>query len=354
MAKRKVTSRQVAKRAGVSQTTVSFVLNDVNDVNISETTRQRVLRAARELGYVPNAAARSLALGRPNNIGLVLICPHDYIFIDDYIPNIITGLYQTTRRRGFRILLEITDEHRPDSYLELIKGNEIAGMIALGGDRGGKPHDALIPVLSDGFPVVFLHHSRPPFYSVSEDDLIGVRNAVAHLVKLGHRRIACITFGPTDTDRTASERLLSFRQALESFGIPFDEDLVREGAYDPQTGYRAMESLLDQPLPPTALFAMNDVMAFGAMSAIQEHGLSVPDDVAVVGYNDWRLTRYTNPPLTTVRATDIEQGRCAGEMVLDLIDGKQPHQPQVTLKTKLIIRESCGARRRQRGKRRDG
>lgn len=347
MAKRTVTSRHVAQLAGVSQTTVSFVLNDVEAGNISAATRQRVLEAARQLGYVPDAAARSLARGRSSNIGLILVKPHAQVFIDDFVPNIISGLSLVTQQRGFRILVELAGgAERPDPYTDLIKGKEVAGMIVMLDDFNAEDVQVMRALAQEGFPLVSLRHLGPDIYSVSEDHLDGVRQAVAHLAGLGHQRIACITFAPA-TNPTVRERLAVYRETLESLGIPYDPAMIRFGVFDPETGYEAMQSLLQAGTPPTALFAMNDVMAFGAMTAIHESGLRIPDDIAIASYNDWRLARFTTPPLTSVRAPDIEQGRRAGEMLMDLIEGRPPATPQVRLPTTLIVRESCGAHLRR-------
>ena len=342
-AKRSVTSRQVAKYAGVSQTTVSFVLNNVESAKVSAETRQRVLKAAKELGYVPDAAARSLAAGRSSNIGLVLAQPHRQVFIDEYIPNIITGLSRVTRERGYRILVELVeDDSHPNTWLNLIRGKEVAGIIAAFNAPSEQDIQEMAVIVAEGFPIVSLNHWHDTVHSVMVDKLDGVRNAVGHLVKLGHKRIACITYAPIPGLHDAFQRLLVYREVLEKAGIAYDEALVRQGAYDPETGYQAMKSLLELASLPTALFAMNDVMAFGAMTAIQEVGLRIPEDIAVVGFDDIRLARYSRPALTTVREPDIEHGSAAGKLLIDLINKKPLEQHHIVLKTELRIRDSCG------------
>ncbi|MCZ7543203.1 MAG: substrate-binding domain-containing protein [Anaerolineae bacterium] len=249
----------------------------------------------------------------------MLVKPHQQVFIDEFVPNIITGLVQVTQERGFRILVEIVGEkNRRDEYIELAMGKEIAGMIILLHYYDAGDIENVVRLVADGFPVVSTRYVDSSVCSVSEDHLGGVQEAVTHLIRLGHRRIACISFAPPAVATTSRERLEKYRAVLEASGIPYDEGLVRYGVFDPETGYEAMQSLLKQEPPPTALFAMNDIMAFGAMAAIHEQGLRIPDDIAVVSYNDWRLARYTNPPLTTVRAPDIEQGsapaRCSSTL----------------------------------------
>ncbi len=339
---RKITSKQVAERAGVSQTTVSFVLNQVENSNISDVTRQRVLNAVNELDYVPDVMARSLARGRSNNIALVLGRPHRQVFIDEYIPTVLTGLTQVTQQHGFRVLVHLlNDMTNPDTYTNLIRGKEVAGMIINLNATMSDDIEQLLPHVYEHFPVVTLDAVHPDICSVMVDKLGGTRTIVEHLISLGHRRIACITFGPLNHAHP-SDRLNVYRSVLLEAGIPYEESLVRVGAYDPETGYEAMKSLLASE-HFTALYAMNDVMAFGAITAIQEAGLRVPEDIAVVGFDDIRLARYAAPPLTTMHEPDVEHGRRAGEMLNDLINGVTPPERHIRLATRLIVRQSCGA-----------
>jgi len=339
---KKVTSKQVAERAGVSQTTVSFVLNQVENSNISTETRQRVLQAVQELNYVPDTAARALARGRSSNIGLLLLHPHEQVFIDEYIPNILTGLSQVARQNGFRILVEmITDDHLPDAYINLIRGKEVAGIII----NAPTVQDGLSlhRYAAEGFPIVTLDNVHSDIYSVIVDKLHGVRKAVKHLINLGHQSIGCISYAPVPINKHAADRLHIFRAALESAHLSYDERFVREGNFDPETGYEAMKSILAEPVHPTAIFAMNDMMAFGAITAIREHGLRVPEDIAIVGFDDVRLARYTTPALTTIHEPDVEHGRRAAETLLDLINGRVPSEKHTRLTTELVIRQSCGS-----------
>jgi DNA-binding LacI/PurR family transcriptional regulator len=168
-----------------------------------------------------------------------------------------------------------------------------------------------------------------------------VRRVVSHLISLNHRRIACIVY--TRADPHARRRLDVFRDTLLSAGIVFDERLLRFGDHDPESGYEAMKSILESGDPPTAVFGMNDMMAFGAITAIREAGLSVPQDIAVVGYDGVRESRFTYPPLTTARAPEVELGRRAAEVVLDMLEGKPVDPAPILLQSELIIRESCGA-----------
>jgi DNA-binding LacI/PurR family transcriptional regulator len=344
----KVTSRQVAELAGVSQTTVSFVLNNVESANISDETRERVMEAARRLNYIPDVAARSLARGRSNNIALVLAQPHRQVFIDEYIPKVLTGINEVTQEHGLRILVELVSGDRLSNvYANLLRSKEAAGIIINFNFPTKQDIDQVIACTADGLPVVSLNDIHPQVYSVEVDKFDGVRKIVQHLIDLGHRRIACITYAPADTVPHVQERLKVFHDTLSSNGLSVEKTLVRDGVYDPETGYTAMQSILQSGPPPTALYAMNDLMAFGAIRAIQDYGLRVPQDIAVVGFDDIRLAPFSNPPLTTVNEPDVEHGRRAAEMLLTLINGGTPKVKQLKLQTQLVIRESCGAHLRK-------
>ncbi|MBI1877746.1 MAG: LacI family DNA-binding transcriptional regulator [Chloroflexi bacterium] len=341
-AKRRITSHEVAERAGVSRTTVSFVLNDVAGMQISEETRQRVLQAARDLGYVPDAAARSLASGRTHILGLIICQPADHIIIDAYIHQVIYGLSEAGRVRGFRVLLEsVEDVSQPDAYIHLVRAKRIDGILL----SGPRSDDNQLPALiADGFPTVLLGRlGHNPAFFVDVDNQAAAFEAVTHLAALGHQRIACITNGPLQYT-SASERLLGYRQALRQAGLSEAEALIRYGDFEPEDGYKAMQALLEVQPRPTAVFVASDVVAFGAMAAIRDSRLRIPDDVAVVGFDDVPMSRYFTPALTTVRLSAVEQGRRGGEILIDLIEGKAPAEAHIFLPTELIVRQSCGAK----------
>jgi LacI family transcriptional regulator len=174
---------------------------------------------------------------------------------------------------------------------------------------------------------------------VDVDNRSAARQAVEHLIHLGHQRIGCITNAPSEYTGSA-DRLAGYRDALQAAGLPYDEQLVRFGNFAPESGYEMARSLLQESPQPTALFVASDVVAFGAMSAIRELGLTIPGDIALVGFDDVPLARYTNPPLTTIRLPATELGKKAGQTLVSLIqEGKGE---QTLLKTELVVRMSCG------------
>ena len=340
MAKRQVTSRDVAERAGVSRTTVSFVLNEVEGVRISEETRQRVLAAAKELGYVPDATAQALVSRRTRIIGLVFSRSYHHLASDAFLLQIVDGLLDVVRQHGIRLLLD-SAEHldQKDSYLSLARAKRIDGII-LSIPRSNDPE--LHALAEEGFPVVLI--GRMPterICSVDVDNRSASRVAVEHLLSQGHKRVGCITNAPTSFI-AAADRLRGYQDALADAGLPYDKSLVRYGDYGPQSGYEAMNSLLQEPNLPTAVFVASDVVAFGAMTAIHDHKLNIPDDIAVIGFDDVPLSRFINPPLTTIRLPAKNLGRRAGELLFDLILHQVEPGRQVTLDTELVVRNSTG------------
>ena len=341
----------MARRAGVSQTTVSFVMNDVRTEQISSATRQRVQQAASDLGYVPRAAARSLVRGRSNTLGLALVYPHEYIFINPYAPNLLTGISEVARLHNSRIMVEIIHEPAEIELVNtMLRSGEVAGMLQYHGATQDEVHDCLTTLTEAGFPLVSLEETKTDdLYSVAIDHMAGTRMVIEHLIGLGHRDIACITYAEDLTH--SHERLSVFRQTLSAAGIPLRENLIRHGHYEPATAVVAMRSLLQERPRPTAVFGMNDMMAIGAMTAIREAGLRIPQDIAVAGYDDVRLSPFTEPPLTTARAPEVELGRRGAEMLFDLINDRTPPARQVKLHSRLIVRESCGAQGGSNGSR---
>lgn len=338
MARRRVTARDVAKRAGVSQTTVSFVLNDVAEANITEETRQRVMAAARALHYVPDAAAQALARRRTQVIGLVFSRSYQHLSSHAFLLQIMEGLMTVVRQHDLRLLLDSVDGQKDENaYLNLARAKSIDGLILI----EPRSDDAELPVLvEEAFPVVLIGN-RPDMdiCSVDVDNHAGARVAVEHLVSLGHTRIGCITNAPV-LYTVADERLMGYQDALKAAGIPPDDRWVRYGEYTPESGIRAMGSLLDEAVLPTAVFVASDVVAFGAMHAIHERGLRIPDDIAIVGFEDTPLASLVHPPLTTIRIPAVDEGRVAGELLFDLILRREVPCRRQLLETDLIVRAS--------------
>ena len=339
MAKRQVTSEDVAKHAGVSRTTVSLVLNDVHNIKISPETRQRVFDSAAELGYVPNAMAQALVNRRTQAIGLVFTRQPHHIATDSFLPQVLDGMLEVVRANNLRMLIDIVEpEHQEQAYHELVRAKRIDGIVF----SGPRVDDvALINLEKEGFPTVLMGQlPGSNFYSVDIDNRVAARQAVEYLISLGHRQIACITNAPFSYSASA-DRLLGYREALEQAGIPFNESLVRFGDFEPESGYTQMSSLLSSRIPFTAGFIASDAVLIGANAALREHGLRIPADISLVGFDDIAWSQYVDPPLTTVRLPAQAIGKQACTMLMQILSGQVIQEKNIVLPTELIIRRSC-------------
>lgn len=334
----------VARRAGVSRSTVSVVLNRRTSIAIAPATRQRVLDAARELGYVPSAAARQLASGRARTIGFV-ITHAEHLTVDAFVPRALYGLNETAHRRGFRVLVEaLEDVTRPGAYRELVRGKQIDGLIVL----NPRQDDERLPeLIADGFPIVVIGDAGagPP---VDMDDFDAAREATRHLLRLGRTRIAHLPYAPL-AYHSSRMRLEGWRAAMREAGRDAGDAWCEAADYTAESGDRAMRRVLER-VRPDAVFAGNDTVAFGAMTALRDAGLRIPGDVAVVGFDDIPLAAHASPPLTTVRLPAVELVRAAAERLIERIEGTAAAGPATetplvreTLAIELVVRASCGA-----------
>jgi len=346
---KRVTSQDVADLAGVSRTTVSFVLNNAHRFSIRPETAEKVRLAAKQLGYYPNASARALASNQTKNIGLIISRAPKYIASDPFLPQILSGLLDALKQNSQGLLLERVEPGRQlQTYLELTRAHHIDGMILMTprlDDPGLRAlEEADIPVMLMGYI------PGSSLYSVDVDNLTAAEVAVNHLIDLGHRRIACITNAALHYT-SATQRLDGYKSALKKAGLVFDPKLVREADFDIQSGYREMKSLLETSHEFTAVFVASDNVALGAYSALNEAGLSIPDDVAVVGFDDIPQASFVNPTLTSVAVPGQEIAVESYKLLTCLMRGDLPESRSVMLPTRLIPRQSSReiGRRTQRG-----
>jgi len=335
--KKRVSALDVAKKSGVSRTTVSFVLNNSPGKKLSEETRQRVLRAADELNYKPNIKARDLALTRNSSIG-VFICRSQFFFSDAFIPKIIEGIAQKLNKYRVQLILQPVKLEQ-SNYLQIAKKDNLDGIIIL------NTHDrdeGLKQVIDSGFPVIVIGTiSNKGVMQVDIDNKVSAKNAVKYLINLGHRKIAIITHAPT-IYYSARDRLNGYREAMEEGSIDVIPELIKFGNFSEGSGYSAMKEILRLKERPTAIFAGNDVVCYGAIKAIKDSFLDIPDDISIVGFDDDYLSRYLDPPLTTVSLPATGLGSKAASMIIDLISGKNNIKPeQVILPSYFSIRKSC-------------
>ena len=339
MKAKRVTSQDVADLAGVSRTTVSLVLNDVEGINISPKTRQKVRDAAEKLGYVPNATAQALATRRAKAIGLVMTRSPHHIASDTFLPQILGGLLDVVKQHKLRLLIESVEaEHQDRVYLELGRAKHIDGMILLTPRINDSSYNDFEVV---DVPAVLMGKiSNSNIHSVDVDNRLAAKKATQYLLELGHTKIACISNAPPSYS-SAPDRVLGYKDALVAAGITPDEDLIRYADFDPQSGFDCMQSLLATGKKFTAVFVASDNVAMGAKSALREASLHVPDDISIIGFDDIPWAKYSDPPLTTIRLPAQKLASEACLMLLNLMQGSEPVEQHMVLETELIVRKSC-------------
>jgi LacI family transcriptional regulator len=322
------------------------VLNDYDDV--SAATRERVLKLAEELEYTPTAAARTLVTKRSYVVGVVLSTGVDHPDIQHpFFQEVLVGLKRRLGAGGYDLLLLANEESGNAfgaySYLQRCRHHRVDGVVLMGADAREpdvqKLAQSTIPCVAVDLDLV----GRRTGFVVS-DNARGAGLAIEHLHKLGHRRIATIT-GPTHM-RVGMDRLVGYREALGRLDLPYRDDYVRDGDFYFESGFAAMQELLSLPDPPTAVFAASDLMAAGAIRAIEQAGLAVPADVAVVGFDDIQLAAMMQPALTTIRQDKLGLGSAAAEALLRMIERDGAPPPGITLPVELVVRASSGKKRR--------
>lgn len=322
----------VAAAAGVSAATVSRVLNPASDT-VRPETRQRVVEAIERLGYRPNDLARALLHRRTNVVGLVL--PD---ISNPYYPNVVRGAEDAASAAGYRVVLCNTDRDvdKTNAYLDTLVKSRADGIIV----AGGGADESLSPELFEpyGTRIVLVGRHDLPYPSVQVDNVDAAHQATAYLTSLGHRSIAFVA-GPL-VSHTVQDRLAGFRAAMEEAGVRMDDRLVQEGDFQEPGGYAAAGALLGGGVRPTAIVAANDRMAFGVMAALADHGLRVPDDVSLVGFDDVSIASYLRPALTTVAIPSYRIGHAAMTMLVEEPDSPLRQLPRV-LPTRLVVRDTC-------------
>jgi len=329
------TIRDVAREAGVSVATVSRVLNDSGPVR--DSTRTRVRDVARRLHFSPNTTARSLSTRQTKTLGVLL--PDVY---GEFFSEIMRGIDQQAQQRGFHVLLSGA-HNRPgevEAAVHAMRGR-VDGLILMAAELDLEVLERSLP---ERVPAVLINadHDASRFDTINIDNYGGAAAMTAHLLELGHRGISMI--GGSARNRDASERQRGFIDTLQRAGITPRPEWLVAGDFTEASGYAAAETLLTAEKRPTAIFAANDSMAVGVLSAVRNAGLRVPEDVAVVGFDDVPIAKYVNPALTTVRVAISALGACAAERLFETIRAQNRHHRKHELQpTELVIRGSCGA-----------
>jgi len=323
---RNVTIKEVAAQAGVSVATISRVLNGKGPVR--ETTSRRVIETCQALHFTPHPIARSLSLRRTHTIGLLLPDLHGEFFSE-----VIRGIDAAARRTGYHLLVSgfHSDRQEMIAVFRALRGR-VDGLIVMSPDREAAK---LCSNLPSGFPLVLLNSVAEATRAITMDNYGGACAMVRHLQSLGHRRIAFIK-GP-EQNADAAGRLRGYRETVQ-------EIVELQGDFSEESGYAAGASLMAMLRQPTAVFAANDAMAIGALSAFRETGVRVPQDIALTGFDDIPIARYVTPPLTTVSVDIAQLGRRAFDLLLHGLNEPGGEQTHERLPATLVVRESCGSK----------
>lgn len=336
---RPVSTYTIAQQAGVSRTTVSFVLNGRKDCGIPAGTRDRVLRVAAELGYRPNGVARSLVTGKTGAFGVIVSN-----LSSSFTSQILDGLQDVCGERGYRLLLARSknDGEMEVRQAELLLEQRVDAIVSIGSAVASeRTVEWLEQAARLGVPSLLIDKAITgvPVDTVVTDDHSGAAAAVRHLLDLGHRRIGYLSAGTGSTP--ALQRLSGYRAALAAAGIPAEEKLVAGESFLLRHAAPAIEALLLQREPPTALFAANDYLAAAVLDFAAERDLRVPEDLALVGFGNVQLAHYLR--LTTVHQSPDLLGRRAAEQLFARLADATSRAVHLVLPTQLVIRKSCGA-----------
>ncbi|MDF2961626.1 MAG: hypothetical protein K0S39_3361 [Paenibacillus sp.] len=332
--------KEIAKRTGVSVSTVSRALNNYTDVNPE--TRKKIFSVAQELNYYPSAVARSLVMKKTNIIGLFFGDQVNSNF-DEYLDE-INAVRSVAGNSGYDLLVfaNINKEHA--TYTTLCRERGVDGVFLILNREEKKKTDQINELQQSGIPCVTVnfHLEGDRCSYVESNNRQGTKDAVSHLIDLGHRRIGFIggdTYGKAGVDRVNG-----YRDALDEAGIPFDPDLVDFGYFTESGAVEAAARLFKRSKNISALFIASDSMAFTVIKTLKERGLKVPEDVSIVGWGDHKESARFDPPLTTIRLERYEQGRLATELLIQMIEDVHCKPKLITLPCRLITRHSTAPR----------
>lgn len=331
------TLQDVAKRAGVSIATVSKVLS--NTPYFTDETREKVMRAVKELGYTPHLAARALSSGKTRIVGVAFPYIYDAIFKDPLAMQILEGIEAACSAGGYNLLLSaprLTTEGPDEQYQQLVRSGYIDGMIAI----DNVPLASVAKVAAErGIPTVVIGYA-PAQFSVRGDDFAGGQMLADHLLALGHRSFGVITV-PDAMNYAIEARMKGVRDRLARSDIALTDEQIAYGDFSSAGGASAVLSLIERLPALTAIICLNDRMAIGAMQALKQRGYRVPQDISVVGYDNIGLSALFTPRLTTIDQKASALGYTATQLLFDILNGQVP--APVVMPVELLIRDSSGA-----------
>ena len=332
-----VTIDDIAKKAKVSVMTVSRVLNESGPV--AKDTAEKIKKIVKELNYHPNLIARSLSSRKTMTIG-VLIPKTEKLFLDNYIAQILSGVTDIAQENNYRITIipvNHSGEEKLD-YSSYIRNKLFDGLILL----KAKLNDPNLSKLVDsGFPYIMVNYRKQGanYNYVDSENIKGAEIAVEHLYSKGHRKIAFVA-GSMD-EVNARDRLKGYKNVLKKYRLPFKDEYVIYGDFNRETAHKESKKLLDLKNRPTAIFSSDDYMALGVIEQIKNYKLSVPKDIAIVGFDNIEIGEFSKPALTTIKQPMYEIGKKSSEALLSLIKKTKKSPLRIMLKTELIVRESA-------------
>jgi len=332
-----LTQNQIAKLSRVSQATVSRVLR--GDPRVNEDLRQRVLAVIEKHGYVPDARAQSLRSQRTGILGLVVHRSPRRLASDPFFSALIASIIEFAGKAGYHLCVDAARavQSRRAIYEELLRTRRVDGLILV----ESQTQDERMPrLLHEGFPFVLIGRYEPidAVYSVDNDNIGAGKMATRHLLHKGHRRIAYLS-GPRGVF-VCEDRHTGYRSALKEAGLEYSSELVAWGDFSEEHGYRAMSRLLSLPNPPTAVVAVDDLVAIGALRAAKERGVGIPQELAIVGFNDSPFCQYVEPPLSSV-AVDIRTlAQMATDVLIKLIEEREVPQRRYIVPCHLVERKT--------------
>jgi LacI family transcriptional regulator len=335
-----LTLEDIARLSDVSRSTVSRVIN--SDTKVKEETRLKVLKVIQSIDFQPNLAARGLATGRTNVIGVIIPARVSVIFADPYFPVFLQGVSSACNNRTYSVMLWLAEPDYERRMIPRILHNGLVDGVVVASTLMDDP--IVKSLFESKMPFILIgRHPSMDVNFLDVDNLQAARKATLHLLRLGYKRVATITGAQ---DQVAGfDRYQGYLSALQDYGRTIRPELVAEGDFTEEGGYNAMARLL--PQKPDAVFTASDMTAYGAMRAIHEANLRIPEDVAVVGFDDIPASARTTPALTTVRQPVQQMGSRAAEILINVIENDINTTQKLILDTELVVRESCGASKRR-------
>jgi LacI family transcriptional regulator len=331
-----LTLEDIARLSGVSRSTVSRVINE--EENVKDQTRQKVMQVINSYNFQPNLAARGLASGRTNVIGVVIPASVTVIFTDPYFPQLLQGVSAVCNTREYSVMLWLSEPEYERRMISRILHNGLVDGVLVASIPMNDP--IIESIVESKMPYILIgRHPSAAVNYLDVDNVQSSRKATMHLVRLGYKRIATIT--GIQNQISGYDRYQGYLKALQDSNFPSRPELVAEGDFTEEGGYKAMMRLLKYK--PDAVFVASDTMAYGAMRALREANLRIPEDVAIVGFDDLPNSSKTIPPLTTIRQMPSMMGSRAVEFLINAIESGVKATQGIIMDTELVVRESCGA-----------